>query len=59
MGRYNPRTEDNKCVFCDIIANNDQDAIFWQDEQHVAFLSREYKIRNSTRLECTIRARGK
>jgi histidine triad (HIT) family protein len=39
MSRYNPRTEDNRCVFCDIIAKNDQDVIFWQDEQHVAFLS--------------------
>ncbi len=39
MGRYNPTTEDNKCVFCDIIDKNDPDAIFWQDEQHIAFLS--------------------
>ncbi|MEN9920357.1 MAG: hypothetical protein RL538_250 [Candidatus Parcubacteria bacterium] len=39
MGRYNPTTEDNKCVFCDIIAKDDSDAIFWQDEKHVAFLS--------------------
>jgi len=39
MAKYNPTTEDNKCVFCDIIAKNDPDAIFWQDEKHVAFLS--------------------
>jgi len=39
MGQYNPTTKDNKCVFCDIIANNDSDAIFWQDDKHVAFLS--------------------
>jgi diadenosine tetraphosphate (Ap4A) HIT family hydrolase len=39
MSRYNPTTEDNKCVFCDIIAKNDPDAIFWHDDNHVAFLS--------------------
>ncbi len=39
MGRYNPTTEDNKCVFCDIVAKNDLDVIFWQDDNHVAVLS--------------------
>jgi diadenosine tetraphosphate (Ap4A) HIT family hydrolase len=39
MGQYNPTTDDNKCVFCDIISKNDADAIFWQDDKHVAFLS--------------------
>ncbi|MCA9360751.1 HIT family protein [Candidatus Nomurabacteria bacterium] len=39
MGQYNPRTEDDRCVFCEIVAKNDSDAIFWQDEKHVAFLS--------------------
>lgn len=39
MERYDPTTEDNKCVFCDIIMKNDTDAIFWQDDKHVAFLS--------------------
>jgi histidine triad (HIT) family protein len=39
MGKYNSITEDGKCVFCNIIATNDPDAIFWQDDKHVAFLS--------------------
>lgn len=39
MGKYNPTTEDNKCVFCDIVAKSDSDAIFWEDDKHVAFLS--------------------
>lgn len=39
MGKYNPTTEDNKCVFCDIISKNNPDAIFWQDDKHVTFLS--------------------
>lgn len=39
MGQYKATTEDNKCVFCDIISKNDPDIIFWQDENHVAFLS--------------------
>jgi len=39
MGRYNPTTADNKCVFCEIISKNDPDAIFWQDDNYVAFLS--------------------
>lgn len=39
MGEYKPTTEDNKCIFCDIVAKNDPEVIFWQDDMHVAFLS--------------------
>lgn len=39
MGTYKPTTEDNTCVFCDIIEKNSHDAIFWENEKHVAFLS--------------------
>lgn len=39
MGKYDPTTRDGKCVFCEIIAANDQDSIFWMNERHVAFLS--------------------
>lgn len=39
MGKYSSVTKDNQCVFCDIIRENDPDAIFWEDAKHVAFLS--------------------
>jgi diadenosine tetraphosphate (Ap4A) HIT family hydrolase len=39
MGKYNPTTDQGTCVFCDIIIKNDSDAIFWQDDKHIAFLS--------------------
>jgi diadenosine tetraphosphate (Ap4A) HIT family hydrolase len=39
MGKYNPTTDQCTCVFCDIIIKNDSDAIFWQDDKHIAFLS--------------------
>jgi len=39
MGTYEARTHDNKCVFCEIIQKNDPAAIFWADDNHVAFLS--------------------
>lgn len=39
MGEYKPTTDTGSCVFCDIIATNDPDAIFWQDDTHIAFLS--------------------
>jgi len=39
MGKYNPTTKDNKCVFCEIVTKNDPDAIFWQDQKYIAFLS--------------------
>ncbi len=39
MGNYSPVTQQNKCVFCDIVKRNDPDAIFWEDDNYVAFLS--------------------
>lgn len=39
MGRYSPTTENNECIFCKIISENDQDKLFWQDEKYAAFLS--------------------
>jgi histidine triad (HIT) family protein len=39
MAKYNPTTEDNKCIFCEIVINNDPSSIFWQDDNHIAFLS--------------------
>lgn len=39
MSNHNPTTEDKKCIFCDIVAKNDPEVIYWQDEKHVAFLS--------------------
>lgn len=39
MGKYNSTTADGTCVFCEIISKNDPDTIFWEDENHVAFLS--------------------
>ena len=39
MSTYNPTTEDGKCIFCTIIAKDSHDEIFWEDDNHVAFLS--------------------
>ena len=39
MGNYEAKTKDGGCVFCDIIVKNDSNAIFWQDDAHIAFLS--------------------
>lgn len=39
MGEYEATTKENTCVFCDIVAKNDPDIIFWEDENHVAFLA--------------------
>lgn len=33
------QTEKNPCIFCKIIAESDPEKIFWEDEDHVAFLS--------------------
>ncbi len=39
MAQYDATTKDKQCIFCTIISKKDPDTIFWQDEQHVAFLS--------------------
>ena len=39
MTKYNATGKDNKCVFCEIVHQNDPSKIFWHDEKHIAFLA--------------------
>lgn len=39
MAKYEPTTKDNKCVFCEIVKGNIPCSSFWEDENHLAFLS--------------------
>lgn len=39
MADYPAETEQKTCIFCNIIAENNPDKIFWEDEHHIAFLS--------------------
>lgn len=39
MAKYNSKTEEDKCIFCEIIKGNIPVASFWEDEKHIAFLS--------------------
>ncbi len=40
MAKYDPKTKDNKCIFCEIAGGRLATAgIFWQDDEHMAFLS--------------------
>lgn len=40
MAKYEPRTKENKCIFCEIIKGNIQTpGIFWQDDEFIAWLS--------------------
>ena len=39
MGNYKPTEVDGACVFCNIVARNHPDELFWEDDKHVAFLS--------------------
>ncbi len=40
MAEYNPKNEDNKCIFCEIVAGNIKTpGVFWEDEEFMAFLS--------------------
>ena len=39
MAKYESKTANDTCVFCDIVAKDDPKALFWQDEKHIAFLS--------------------
>ncbi len=40
MAIYEATTKDNKCIFCEIAQGClDTPGIFWQDEEHMAFLS--------------------
>lgn len=37
--KYESSTKDQKCIFCEIVAGNIPSNIFWQDDEHIAFLS--------------------
>jgi diadenosine tetraphosphate (Ap4A) HIT family hydrolase len=39
MAKYEPTTKDNKCVFCEIVKGNIPCSSFWEDDNHIAFLS--------------------
>ncbi|MEI8143562.1 MAG: HIT family protein [Candidatus Berkelbacteria bacterium] len=39
MPNYEAKTKENKCIFCEIVAGNIPAQIFWQDDDHMAFLS--------------------
>jgi diadenosine tetraphosphate (Ap4A) HIT family hydrolase len=39
MADYNPKTKDNRCIFCEIVSGNIPAGIFWSDEEFMAFLS--------------------
>ena len=39
MSEYKAKTEDNKCVFCEIVNGNIPANIYWQDKDFAAFLS--------------------
>lgn len=40
MANYDAKTEDNKCIFCEIVKKEiSKDLIFWEDDEFMAFLS--------------------
>lgn len=39
MAKYEAKTSDNKCIFCEIIKGNIPSNIYWQDDDFMAFLS--------------------
>ena len=39
MGTYNAKTEDSKCIFCEIVSGNIPTVIFWENDEFLAFLS--------------------
>lgn len=39
MGTYKAKTEDNKCIFCEIVSKNIPSADFWENDEFLAFLS--------------------
>ena len=39
MSKYEAKTAENKCVFCEIVDGRIPAPIFWQDEEFIAFLS--------------------
>jgi histidine triad (HIT) family protein len=39
MGTYDAKTEDNKCIFCEIVSGNIPTSSFWENNEFLAFLS--------------------
>jgi histidine triad (HIT) family protein len=39
MAKYDAKTKENKCIFCEIVKGTIPSNIFWQDEKHIAFLA--------------------
>lgn len=39
MAKYEAKTKDNECVFCEIIKGKIPASIFWEDKAHMAFLA--------------------
>ncbi len=39
MAKYDSKTKEDKCIFCEIVANNIPASIFWEDSEFMAFLS--------------------
>ncbi len=39
MAKYESKTTENKCIFCEISAGKLSTAIFWEDKEFMAFLS--------------------
>lgn len=39
MAKYESKSEDGKCIFCEIISGNIPKADFWENEKFIAFLA--------------------
>lgn len=39
MAKYDAKTKDNKCIFCEIVKGNIPVASFWENKKYLAFLS--------------------
>ena len=39
MAKYEAKTKDNKCIFCEIVKGNIPASIFWEDKNFMAFLA--------------------
>ncbi|MCX6716629.1 MAG: HIT family protein [Candidatus Taylorbacteria bacterium] len=51
MGTYNAKTENGKCIFCEIASGNISTSDFWENDEFLAFLSRDP---NTTGFSCII-----
>jgi diadenosine tetraphosphate (Ap4A) HIT family hydrolase len=39
MAKYEATTKDNKCIFCEIVVGRIPASIFWENDNHIAFLA--------------------